>query len=350
MLSVIIPTRNRSAFLHDALASIVRQTIPQEEFEVIVIDNGSVDDTRAVVESFRSSLKNLRYVSEVEPGLHAGRHRGSREARSELLVYADDDIVASPSWLQAIGDSFADGEVVLVGGKCLPSYQVEPPTWLRGMWAPKESGDRILGYLSLIDLGDQVRAVHPCHVFGCNFAIRRTILIEAGGFHPDAMPQELIRFRGDGETHVSRFIEARGYKALYNPLASIHHRVPADRMTVEYFCRRAYNQGVSDSYSAIRGSNGVLGDPVDATTGVWDACRRMLGDSLKEVTGWGFALFSGVRSGGPAVLRRKVAAAYQKGYAYHQKQVRESPELLAWVLRPSYWDCTTQLDVKKEEE
>ena len=69
MLSVIIPSRDRSALLCKALESLTKQTIDNARFEVIVIDNGSTDNTRDVVKSFENRLPNLRYFYEDTPGL-----------------------------------------------------------------------------------------------------------------------------------------------------------------------------------------------------------------------------------------------------------------------------------------
>lgn len=350
-LSVIIPTRNRAPLLEKALKSILAQTLSQEHFEVIVVDNGSTDNTFDVVNSFKSRLKNIRYFLERQPGLHAGRHRGLAEAESNLLVYADDDIEAFPTWLQAIQDSFGDEEVVVVGGKCVPKFEAEPPDWLNAMWMSNAAGEHVLGYLSLIDLGDDIRPVNPDQIFGCNFAVRRSVLLEAGGFHPDSMPQDLIRFRGDGETWVSKYIQSRGYKALYNPGASVYHWVPASRMTTEYFFCRSYSQGVSDSYAAIRYARGII-PPQVATGGSRDFYRQLVPNCLSgilsavsltarclslHVTG------KGNPASGEAALRRSLAAPYEAGYAYHQDLVRESSELLAWVLKPDYFDCRLPL-------
>ena len=85
------------------------------------------------------------------------------------------------------------------------------------MWQPNVKGDRVLSTLSLIDLGDDPKEIDPKLVFGCNFSIRRRVLSEAQGFHPDGMPEQLIRYRGDGETYVANFIAAKGYKAQYVP-------------------------------------------------------------------------------------------------------------------------------------
>lgn len=344
-LSVIIPTRNRAALLEKALKSILAQTLSQEYFEVIVVDNGSTDNTPDIVNSFKSRLKNICYVLECQPGLHVGRHKGLSEAETDILVYADDDIEAFPTWLEAIQDCFDDVEVVMAGGKCMPKFETKPPGWLNNMWLPNASGEHFLGYLSIIDLGNETKTVNPDQIFGCNFAVRRSVLLEAGGFHPDSMPQDLIRFRGDGETSVSKYIQIKDYKALYNPRASVYHWVPASRMTIEYFFRRAYSQGVSDSYAAIRYANAI--NPVK-TAVIHNFYLQLFQKYLSGIMGVASLIIrcSSLYATGKvylaceeAALRRGLAASYQAGYTYHQDQVRESPELLAWVLRPEYYDC-----------
>ncbi|MCK4816436.1 glycosyltransferase family 2 protein, partial [bacterium] len=108
VLSVIITTRNRSKALSYALESITKQTLYSQLFEVIIVDNGSTDSTREVVDSFTGQIPTLRYYYEGSPGLHVGRHKGLNEAKSNILVYADDDIEAFPTWLEAIAEAFED--------------------------------------------------------------------------------------------------------------------------------------------------------------------------------------------------------------------------------------------------
>jgi glycosyltransferase involved in cell wall biosynthesis len=250
-LSVIIPTRNRSKLLDKTLDSLSKQTLSNNYYEVLVIDNDSSDGTKEVVENCQNG--NVKYLYEKKVGLHYGRHRGLREAKSDILVYADDDILAFPEWLETIQYVFEnDKDVVLVGGKNLPLFECEVPFWIKALWNKGGKGNQVLGELSLLDLGDKVKTISPFFVFGCNFSIRKKTLIDAGGFHPDGMPFDLIHFRGDGETHVSEFINRTKQKTIYHPSASVYHWVSEKRMTIEYFQERSYIQGVSDAFSYIR--------------------------------------------------------------------------------------------------
>ena len=251
-ITMVIPTFNRSDLLKNLLMTLKKQTISQDEFEILVVDNGSTDGTMSVAESFFSEFRNIRYFFEEKPGLHEGRHRGLREAVSDILVYCDDDIEPIPTWLEAIQNSFKDPEVVLVGGKNLPKWENDPPKWIVKKYEKGESHGKCLSYLSVLDFGDEIMEIDPLYVWGCNFSIRKQTLIEAGGFHPDSMPEDLIMYRGDGETHVSRWIKEKGMKAIYNPKASVYHFVPEYRMTLNYFKKRAFNQGISDSFTFVR--------------------------------------------------------------------------------------------------
>jgi len=319
LLSVIIPTRNRGTLLQLALQSLQTQTLSADSFEVLVIDNGSTDNTKQIVAAFQKKLGNIRYFFDPTPGLHVGRHLGMKMAKSKILVYADDDIKAFPTWLEGIAESFQDQKVALVGGKNLPKFESDPPDWILKMWEKNKNGERILGYLSILDLGDTKKVIPPYHVFGCNFSIRKSVLLEAGGFHPDAMPQELIRYRGDGETHVSRFIEKEKMQAIYNPEASLYHIVPKERLTEEYFRKRAYLQGISDSYTKIR--NDVHNRVFKANHLIW-----LLRLYRKK---WQLYLNK---------QRRLFEKSWDEGYSMHQNTSRKDKNLYKWIIQEHYMD------------
>ena len=325
MLSVIIPTRNRADLLASALDSLRWQTLSSDHYEVLVIDNGSTDNTAAVTKKYSERLRNVRYFYESEPGLHVGRHRGMLEAKNDILVFADDDIQALPTWLKSIHEVFLDTDVAMVGGNNLPMFLQPPPRWLLAMWdRPISRNIRALSALSILEMDGPTRDFSPYYVWGCNFSIRKQVLLEAGGFHPDGMPNELIRFRGDGETYVSRYVLESGKRCVFHLGASVYHKVTPERMTFEYFRQRGFNQGVSDSFTELRHQD------VKATS-----VRRSL---LRRMAGWGWRQFKGLRPIDSDVKRAgdDMKRGYSDGFAYHQQMYREDSDVRAWVHKVNY--------------
>lgn len=332
LITVIIPTRNRSVLLDKALSSLISQELSSSSFEVLVVDNGSSDNTADVVNKHKNILGNVRYFYDVEPGLHVGRHRGLKEACGEVLVYADDDIHAEPTWLAAIAENFTDPAVSLVGGNNYPDFQGQVPSWLNKLWnTPFLDGQGIV-YLSVLAFPEGRREINPYYVWGCNYAIRKQVLLDAGGFHPDSMPQDLIRFRGDGETHVSHHVAENGLRCLFDSRASVYHLVSQSRMTFEYFRQRAFNQGVSDSFSCLR--NPSPAQKPDSFTQV-NKLRSTMG-KLKALI-FGHSCSDG-NCEDPELQKilKVMSEGYREGYDYHQRMYLEDAEVRAWVHKPDY--------------
>jgi len=331
LLSVIIPTRNRPKLLADALRSILTQSLDHNLYEILVINNGSDEDTRQMISTLNKTYANrIQYLRADEPGLHVGRHLGARHAKGEILTFTDDDIIAQPEWLKAVIESFQDNDIALVGGKNLPEWEAEPPEWTNLFKKRNEYG-WFLGYLSLLDFSNNFKEIPARFVFGCNFSIRKTILYECGGFHPDGMPKELIQYRGDGETALSEAIEKKGYRTAYNPRASIYHRVPAKRLQIDYFCQRAFNQGISDSYTEIRANRG-LSVPVAKKKTLLRSFPKYI---LRRLTSFLSDRNEPRRKVPPA--RAQVNEAYHKGKVFHRKKVSNNPELLNFILKKNYF-------------
>lgn len=312
-----------------ALKSLAAQAL-RETFEVLVIDNGSTDETVLVVDEWSDRMSNLRYFHEPEPGLHAGRHRGMLESKGDVLVFADDDIEALPTWLSTIADGFTDPTLAMMGGNNLPLFMQPPPSWLDDLWNRRQhDGSRSLPWLSIQERPSGRYPISPYQIWGCNFAIRKKVLLAAGGFHPDGMPKELIRFRGDGETHVSRYVAERGLKCLFDSGASVYHKVTPERMTFEYFRQRGFNQGISDSYTQLRGKSVT-----------YDGKHSL----ASRVARWGRSNLRGLQSRlsfigetGEQKALREFEAGHREGFAYHQAVYHEDPEIRAWVHRERYF-------------
>jgi glycosyltransferase involved in cell wall biosynthesis len=114
-LSVIIATKDRSAYLQKALDSFQHQ-ISAAAFEVIVVDNGSTDDTPGVVERYAGlQTYAARYVYESEPNRGKARNRGLAVAEGDVVVFCDDDVVAPPGFLAAHAAAHTSSNLVVNG-------------------------------------------------------------------------------------------------------------------------------------------------------------------------------------------------------------------------------------------
>lgn len=134
LISAIICTHNRAAYLGAAIDSLLAQTAqgrPLERYEILVVDNASTDATRQIVES-RQGFPQLRYLYEPVLGLSVARNRGAVEAQAPVLAYLDDDAVASVGWLEELIGAFQDQQVAIAGGKVTLLWppQTQPPHWI----------------------------------------------------------------------------------------------------------------------------------------------------------------------------------------------------------------------------
>ena len=319
--SIIIPTLNRADLLGVAIRTLVRQDFPAGDYEILIVDNGSTDETAAVARRAVSEYRdhNVRYLFEPEPGLLSGRHRGALEAGSEILAFVDDDIEASPGWLTAVMEAFEQDGAHVVGGPSRPAFETDPPAWIEKYYI-LTNGKRTCGPLSLLDMGSERIVIDPVWVWGLNFSIRKSALFEVGGFHPDCIPKQLQHFQGDGETGLALKLKEKGYRAVYAPGASVRHRIPRGRLTAAYFESRSFYQGVADSYTRVRALRGTENVPVpnrpQGKASSADPAYRQYAE----------------------LIHRRVDHAYVDGFLFHLNAVRKSPALLEWVLRESYLD------------
>lgn len=243
-LSAVICTYNRYHLLPEAIESLVEQDVPAGLLEIIVVDN-SPDQTGAARFGQRyTGLPNLTYLVEPKPGLSHARNIGTAAAFGRIVAFIDDDARAHPSWAKELLHAHAafDSRAGIVGGPIVPRWIDEKPAWL---------GKPLLGYLSLIDLGQELRELSAGEwLAGCNISFDRACLIAAGGFST-----RLGRV-GSGSTllsneemEASERVRAMGKLAIYAPKAVVEHVIPPERLTQSWFRRRAAWQAVSDLLS-----------------------------------------------------------------------------------------------------
>ncbi len=332
--SIIIPTLNHSSKLKQCLSHLSELAFEPDLFEVLVVDNGSTDDTKEISLSFHKTIKNLRYIFCESPGLMAARHRGCDEAKGEILCYIDDDSLVTRDWLKGMAESFSDEKVVLVGGPCIPKYEIEPPEWIEYFWSKPEFG-RCNGFLSLLDFGEKIQYIPPTYVYGCNYSIRKRILLDIGGTYPDYLPEKYRKFQGCGETGVAHKVKKFG-KTLYNPKVKIYHIVPESRMTIDYFCWRAYFQGIGSSFMNIRRKHNLNLINTESKKELLITFLRKVVRKILSIIGRIKNHILSNESKEIREIRNIINKSRQEGFLYHQSEVKKDPKLLEWVLRENY--------------
>lgn len=336
-ISVIIPTLNRSQHLLRCLNTLSIQSLTPQIFEIIIIDNGSKDITSDVVELFISSKPDfsIRYIYDPEPGLLTGRHRGAAESKGKYLVFIDDDVELSPKWLESIYICFVNKpDISFITGPCLPLYESYPPGWLKYFWNTNGSNKK-LGYLSLVDMGQAPKSIQPTSVWGLNFGIRKDVFYKLRGFHPDCISNELQKYQGDGELGLTGKANTLNYKATYLPTALLYHLVPEKRMTLEYFEKRAFYQGVSDSFSHFKaGIEHRKKRRIPRIT--FNKIKNRITHLFAQIFDYkNYSLFK--------MINNACLVKYQAGYSFHRESLNET-SVAQWVNQMDYLDYKLPLN------
>ncbi|MBO3462692.1 glycosyltransferase family 2 protein [Aetokthonos hydrillicola Thurmond2011] len=250
-ISAIICTHNRDTYLGAAIDSLLAQDFA-DGFEVVVVDNGSIDQTRSVVEQ-RTQNPLLKYVFEPTIGLSVARNTGAKVACGEILAYLDDDAVASSHWLQALYSAYQNNSnLAIAGGKVTLLWpdNIEPPRWLSKGLAVN---------LGAYDLGESIIFIENPGLTprGLNYSLRRSFLTEIGGFdtHLGRIGKKLL---SNEELQMTELALQKGWQVAYLPNALVAHNVSPERLKRSWFINRGWWQGISECYrEQLAGKAGI---------------------------------------------------------------------------------------------
>lgn len=233
-ISVIICayTEERWDDLVAAVESVRQQTLPAAEI-IIVIDHNP-----QLLERAQDHIPDVIVVENSEArGLSGARNSGIAVAKSQIVAFLDDDAVATPAWLIFLSETLSDPQVLGAGGPVLPLWLDNEPSWFPAefYW--------VVGctYRGMPQTTKTIR-----NPIGANMSFRREIFDTVGGFRT-GIGRLSTRPLGCEETELC--IRARQrwpqYSFLYQPQASVFHRVPGNRTCWRYFCSRCYSEGIS---------------------------------------------------------------------------------------------------------
>ncbi|OGW74746.1 MAG: hypothetical protein A2Z72_08065 [Omnitrophica bacterium RBG_13_46_9] len=200
--SIIIASYNDAKNLADCLESLRATDCPREDFETIVVDNNSTDNTRDVV----SRYPEVIYLTEDKNGRSFARNKGIRHAKGDILVFLDSDGRVTDGWLRRITEPFSDRGVGAVGGAIFPF----------------EEGNLISQYLAVSLFLTYPRYGRKRYVRGypsCNLAVRKRLV-------PQGFDTAVFNAYGGEDKDLCYQVLGLGYKIVFQPDAIIYHRHP----------------------------------------------------------------------------------------------------------------------------
>lgn len=241
-ITVAICSRNRSASLLETLDSVEQQRW-KGRWEVLVVDNGSADDTGTLIRGRADGFSvPLRVVEEPRLGLSFARNRAAREARGRVLLFIDDDVTCQAGWLAAHASAFEDPQLVGSGGRIVPVLPPEAPQWWKEI-LPSQIG----GPTSRYDFGPtsaEIVTGGPIPApFGANMGVLREWVLALDGFRTDlGWGRRMIPAE---ESEFFQRVRAREGRLLYLPDATLEHRIAPDRLTFDYYTSWQQGKGRS---------------------------------------------------------------------------------------------------------
>ena len=223
-VSVVVPAYNSAAYLRRCLESLAAQTYPRNHYEVIVVDDGSKDDTAAIAEDFARAWEGrLIVLRERNGGPARARNKGAEAASAALVAFMDADCVAAPDWLDALTETLGDSDAVGVGG---PLANVSSRDWV----------SRYLDACSFYR--HRVRRGRVEYLLTQNAMYRRSALIQLGGF----VERQVV---GAEDVDLSLRLTQAGHSLLLAERGTVtHYGTPT---TVRGLWKKLYHYGVGNA-------------------------------------------------------------------------------------------------------
>jgi glucosyl-dolichyl phosphate glucuronosyltransferase len=241
--SIILPTYNRAYLLPMCLDALIVQNYPKSNFEIVVVDNNSKDNTKEVIENYIKihSDTSIKYILEKQQGLVFARHSGAINSTNEILVFTDDDGTFNKDWLKEVAKVFEqEPETTAVASKIVIKWDKEPPAWV----IPYE------WLLGKLDYGDKVLFKKGIYINGGSFTIRKDVLFKLKGFNPGPVGDWQT---GDDEDTLNQRLWDGDYLLAYTPHAIMeHHQLVAKNAKVIDIKRRYINIGISTPYRIFK--------------------------------------------------------------------------------------------------
>jgi glycosyltransferase involved in cell wall biosynthesis len=234
MLTVLIATRNRARILHDVLEAYCHLRAPASGWKLVIIDNGSTDQTAQVIASYANRIP-LELVSETRLGKNRALNAGLSRAEGDLTVFTDDDVFPHADWLVRLREA-ADAQPAysMFGGVVARRWEVPPPVWAQWL-------EHVPVY-SKTDPLLKEGPVLPWKILGANMCVRANVFQSATHFDPSIGPRG-SSFPMGSETELLLRLGRQGHQAWHVERAVVEHFIQAAQLNKAWVAKRAIRFG-----------------------------------------------------------------------------------------------------------
>jgi glucosyl-dolichyl phosphate glucuronosyltransferase len=224
-LSIVVCTYNRSALLSECISSLENQTVGRINYEIVVVDNNSVDDTAILI---RNKFPDVRYIFERNIGLSHARNAGYKSAFCNWINYMDDDALAHNNYIEKIIRTIDTYNWDCFGGVFNRWFKFGQPKWF-----PEHFGTNKFDF----DRTDLL----PDNKFACGgvITIRKSVLEKLNGFNPAFGMTGKKNGYGE-ETELQIRMRQQGYSIGFNPEIQIDHLVAKYKLSVWWHLKAAW--------------------------------------------------------------------------------------------------------------
>lgn len=234
-VTVIICTYNRGNLLAETLPTILEQD--DNRFKVLIVDNNSTDNTNSVVNEFAIKHQNLEFIIENNQGASFARNTGCSEAKTEWIIFLDDDAKVPNSFINNAIDIIKASDYDCIGGIYYPWYKYEKPKWFKDKYAST----------AVLFENDNVAPQHT-YISAGIMAIKKDVLTNVGGFSTSLGPSGSKMNYGE-ETNLHDKLIKNGYKVKIEPSWFMYHLVDQNKYRLKWF--RQNGSAIGKDYWSI---------------------------------------------------------------------------------------------------
>jgi glycosyltransferase involved in cell wall biosynthesis len=216
--------------IKETLPSLFNQNVSQDDYNVIIVDNNSTDQTTEFLEQIPKKYNNVTIVFEKKQGLSHAKNAGMMHTKTEWIVYLDDDAKVPFDFVSKAQKNIVNSKFKCFGGVYLPWYKYGKPKWYKDEYVSNK--DKLLEFNTL----------NKDYISGGIFAINKNLLMQYNGFSTN------IGMKGDNvsygeETLLQIKIRKDDYEIGYDPNWLIYHIVAKYKLSPWWFLKNGYVSG-----------------------------------------------------------------------------------------------------------